>query len=117
MEQQPKTLVPPKACPVCSVAMQATETKERIVYRCENCGMIITVVSGTMAKTHDWDGLNMTEELNNPSNRVELSANHTFLAFWRGRVVYENGRVKHFETERDAWQFLARCDAAGKIIH
>jgi uncharacterized Zn finger protein len=44
MEQQPKPLVPPKACPICSVAMQATETKERIVYRCENCGMIITIV-------------------------------------------------------------------------
>jgi len=44
MEQQPKPLVQPKACPVCSVAMQVTETKERIVYRCENCGMMITVV-------------------------------------------------------------------------
>jgi len=24
--------------------MQATETKERIVHRCENCGMILTIV-------------------------------------------------------------------------
>ncbi len=44
MEQQPKPLAPPKACPICSVAMQATETKECIVHRCENCGMTITVV-------------------------------------------------------------------------
>ena len=44
MEWQPNPLVPPKACPICSVAMQATETKERIVHRCENCGMIITIV-------------------------------------------------------------------------
>jgi hypothetical protein len=44
MEQQPTPIVPPKACPICSVAMQATQTKERIVQRCENCGMIITIV-------------------------------------------------------------------------
>jgi hypothetical protein len=32
-------------------------------------------------------------------------------------MTYENGRVKRFETENEAWEFLARCDAAGKIIH
>jgi len=25
--------------------------------------------------------------------------------------------VKRFETENEAWDFLGRCDAAGKIIH
>jgi uncharacterized Zn finger protein len=44
MERQPNPFVPPKSCPICSVAMQATETKERVIYRCENCGMIITIV-------------------------------------------------------------------------
>jgi hypothetical protein len=44
MEQHLNPNVPPKACPISSVAMQATETKERIIYRCENCGMIITIV-------------------------------------------------------------------------
>jgi hypothetical protein len=45
MEQQSNPLTkPPKACPICSVAMQATETKERIVHQCENCGMILTIV-------------------------------------------------------------------------
>jgi hypothetical protein len=44
MDQKPKPLVPPKACPICFVSMQATETKERIVHRRENCGMIITNV-------------------------------------------------------------------------
>jgi uncharacterized Zn finger protein len=44
MEQKPNPNVPLKACPICSVAMQATETKQRIVHRCENCGMIITIV-------------------------------------------------------------------------
>jgi len=43
MEQQPKPFVPPKACPICSVAMQVAETKERTVHRCGNCGMIITI--------------------------------------------------------------------------
>ncbi len=51
-----------------------------------------------------------------PSNRVDLSANG-FHAFWHGRVVFENGRVKRFKTEREAWEFLARCDSVGKIIH
>jgi len=44
MEQQPNPLVPPKACPICSVAMHATEAEERIVHRCKNYGMIITIV-------------------------------------------------------------------------
>ncbi len=51
------------------------------------------------------------------SNRVDASSNGGFIAFWQGRVVFENGRVKRFETEREAREFLARCDLAGKIIH
>lgn len=59
----------------------------------------------------------MADKISNPSNRVDPSANGMFHAFWHGRVVFENGRVKRFETEREAWEFLARCDLAGKIIH
>jgi uncharacterized protein (DUF427 family) len=51
------------------------------------------------------------------TNRVERSMNDTFCAFWHGQMAYENGRVKRFKTEHAAWEFLARCDAAGKIIH
>jgi hypothetical protein len=51
------------------------------------------------------------------TNRVDRSANGMFLAFWNGQVVFENGRVKRFETEKAAWEFLAHCDVAGKIIH
>jgi hypothetical protein len=40
-----------------------------------------------------------------------------FMAHWKGRVVYENGRIKRFNTSDDALAFLARCDAAGRIIH
>ena len=59
----------------------------------------------------------MADKIKNPHNRVDCSANGTFHAFWNGRLVYENGRVKRFETEREAWEYLARCDEAGKIIH
>jgi Zn-finger nucleic acid-binding protein len=42
MEQRPK---PPKVCPVCFVAMQATKTEEKIVHLCQRCGLTITVGS------------------------------------------------------------------------
>jgi hypothetical protein len=50
-------------------------------------------------------------------NRVDATLDGKFHAFWRGQVVYENGRVKRFEAESKAWEFLARCDLAGKILH
>jgi hypothetical protein len=59
----------------------------------------------------------MTGENKNTGNRVDPSHDGKFHAFWRGQVVFENGRVKRFETESEAWEFLARCDMAGKIIH
>jgi hypothetical protein len=45
-------------------------------------------------------------------NRVDATLDGKFHAFWRGQVVYENGRVKRFEAESKAWEFLARCDLA-----
>ena len=59
----------------------------------------------------------MTIEVKNPGNKVDRSAGGAFCAFWRGQVMYEKGRVKHFETERESWEYLAHCDAEGKIIH
>jgi hypothetical protein len=53
----------------------------------------------------------MTDEIKNPSNRVDRFASGKFHAIWRGQAVY-----KEFETERDAWEYLARCDAAGKVL-
>src|ERR1039457_6556280 len=35
----------------------------------------------------------MTEEIKNPSNRVDPSHDGKFHAFWHERVVYETGRV------------------------
>jgi len=60
--------------------------------------------------------VNMSVEIKNAGNRVEHSASGAYIAVWLGREVYENGRLKKFETERDAWEYLARCDTAGKII-
>ena len=59
----------------------------------------------------------MTDETENQNTRVDHSASGGVIAFWHGRVVYKNGRVKKFETERDAREYLARCDTAGNIIH
>lgn len=39
----PTTPNPPKACPVCQVAMQATRRGEDTVHRCERCSLTITV--------------------------------------------------------------------------
>ena len=47
---------------------------------------------------------------------VFRAADGTYLAFWRGRIVYEKGQFKHFQTEGEAWDYLNRCDAAGRII-
>jgi hypothetical protein len=44
----------------------------------------------------------MTDENDNSNNRVDPSTNGKFHAFWNGRVVYENGRVKRFETDGEA---------------
>ena len=59
----------------------------------------------------------MGDEIRNPSNRVDRSADGTFHAFWHGQMVYQNGRVKRFKIEDEASEFLARCDLEGKIIH
>ncbi len=58
--------------------------------------------------------LNVTE---GTPHKVEKMADGRFMAYWNRRVVYENGRIKRFATSDDALAFLARCDAAGRIIH
>jgi hypothetical protein len=59
----------------------------------------------------------MADKIKNPNNRVDPASQGKFHAFWNGQMAYENGRVKRFETEGEAWEFLARRDIAGKIIH
>jgi hypothetical protein len=53
---------------------------------------------------------------NSVANRVDASG-EGFLAFWRRTIIYKNGHVRRFESEREAWAFLERCDEAGKILH
>lgn len=59
----------------------------------------------------------MIDDIKNPSNRVDRAADGTFHALWHGRMIYQNGRVRRFKTQDDAWEFLARCDLEDKIIH
>jgi hypothetical protein len=72
----------------------------------------------TLKEPEDFgDASIMTSEFKNWRNRVARSASGGFSAIWRGQDVYENGRVKKFETEDDARAYLDRCDTAGRIIH
>ncbi len=41
---------PSRLCLICGVAMEPTETDERIVHQCHHCGMTISVV---LRKTED----------------------------------------------------------------
>jgi hypothetical protein len=50
-------------------------------------------------------------------NHIEPMGSGGFMVFWRGAPVYENGRIRRFQAESAAREFLARCDAVGKIIH
>jgi hypothetical protein len=58
----------------------------------------------------------MSDEIKNTSNRVDRSANGRFHVFWRGQLVYVNGKVREFETERGAAEYLNRCDASGRAL-
>ena len=50
-------------------------------------------------------------------HKVEKMVDGRFMAYWNGRVVYENGKIKRFVSSDEALVFLTRCDAAGRIIH
>jgi hypothetical protein len=65
-----------------------------------------------------WNLKNMTDDIKNPSNRVDLAFNgRFFIAFWRGQLAYtSDGKPRHFDAERDAWIFLRQCDEAGRFI-
>ena len=41
---------------------------------------------------------------NSVANRVDASG-EGFLAFWRRTIIYKNGHVRRFESEREAWGF------------
>lgn len=55
------------------------------------------------------------KEFDSPCNVVDCLYDGAFYVRWHSHVVCENEGVKRFETEREAQEFLARCDALGKI--
>jgi hypothetical protein len=58
----------------------------------------------------------MSDWIKNTTNQVHRAANGGFYTLWHGQVAYgPDGTVRHFQTEAEAWAFLARCDAAGRI--
>ena len=49
-----------------------------------------------------------------PSSQVFKTENGQVIAFWRGQLVLKlDGTVRYFETEYEAWGFLARRDSFG----
>ena len=57
------------------------------------------------------------DDIKNPSNRVDQTADRKFCVFWKGQVVYNDvGNIRKFDTEAAAWSYLAHCDVAGRMI-
>ena len=50
-----------------------------------------------------------------PRSVVDCLYDGTFYVRWRNNVVYERENIKRFETEREAQEFLARCDLLGDL--
>ena len=48
-------------------------------------------------------------------NHIELTR-YGFIVFWRGKVVYENGRVKKFKSREDAHAFRQGLRNPERII-
>jgi hypothetical protein len=70
----------------------------------------------TTTKAHFTSGTGhqtMADEIKNPTNRVDRSASGISCNLARTVSVHE---WKNVETESDAWEYLARCDAAGKVL-
>jgi hypothetical protein len=59
----------------------------------------------------------MSDDINNQVNQVHRLAAGEFYGLWHGQGVYlAGGRMRLFGTRKAVWTFLARCDAAGRII-
>ena len=61
----------------------------------------------------------MPEQFENIGNRVDCLYDGSYCAFWRGSIVYEHHKtqIRRFETEPDAWEYLALCNKLGKITN
>ena len=103
---------------VIGVSLGHTRSNPMNITNCEDRhSSIRTVISFNNTAKIESNYVTMTDENKIQTNRVDRSMNGAFCAIWHGQTAYENGRVRRFETKHAAWEFLARCDAAGKIIH
>ncbi len=62
-------------------------------------------------------GPDSIETTRNIDNNVVLSFDGKYIAYWRGRVVFDTVglKIKRFKSERDARDYLALCDALGRL--
>jgi hypothetical protein len=59
----------------------------------------------------------MSDDIINQTNQVRRSADSRFYGLWYGQAICRaDGRVRLFNTEEDAWIFLAQCNSAGRVI-
>ena len=59
----------------------------------------------------------MSDGPKNTGNQVSRNSNGKYFVFWRGVVVNDaNDRVREFETDREAQNFLVHCDAVGQVV-
>lgn len=62
--------------------------------------------------------LQKSSRVKNRPNQVRSTENMIgkYYVLWRSETVLENGRKKEFAREADAWNFLAQCDEAGRLV-
>jgi hypothetical protein len=59
----------------------------------------------------------MSDEIKNPRNQVSRLANGRYYVLWRGVVVSGPGGIREFASEDEARAYLARCEAAGRVVN
>jgi hypothetical protein len=59
----------------------------------------------------------MSDDITNQTNQVRRSGDSEFYGLWYGQAIRRaDGRMRLFNTEQDAWIFLAQCNSAGRVI-
>ena len=54
-------------------------------------------------------------DIKNPGDQVHRAANGRYYVLWRGLLMNgADGRLRFFDTEHAAQEFLAQCDAADR---
>jgi hypothetical protein len=59
----------------------------------------------------------MAREHLRPGNQISKVADEKFCVQWQGHTIYTpDGKLRYFDTEREAKAFLDQCDATGRIV-